>query len=333
MLWGEGWGEPWGGGSQGITQILTLVQSEVSAVVVGDGITIKEQVPSRNLQETSEGRRLTRIFVITGTDDPPEAGGLGPQIGDTYDASIGDSGGTETDTSLIATSRALSPLAVDTTIKAIKLVVEYGEADLTPSGLNRQVSLDITGESTHIERAISQTHFPTSRANDLDDEWGKIIGPKNKEGEIVGADKLDTKVSYAETHFRNRLSTSYIVTLLTLHGKVNTSIFRGFAAKTILFEGVNARRLPNGQWELSYKFSIAPFAVESRFDDFIKDDGTTETDNVLVSGHQFLWLDVVESKNATSGELEKKLRSAHVADIYDDADFGALDIGTNPLTN
>ena len=316
--------------ARGASQTLSFAQSQTRGLTLPVGITITESVESRRLEKTSRGRQLTRMFFIKGTDDPVQADALGPQIGDIYNDSDGNPEGTGfTDETLIAARRNLSPLAVGAGgVKAITLEVLYGEAATDPSGVNRQVSLDISGQSVRVERAFSQRHFPSSDA-DLEKKWGLAIGPRTKDNELKGVDRLDTAVSMSETHERSRLTQAYKQTLLDLHGTVNRDVFRGFAAKTVLFQGVRASTTADGRWQLQYEFAVAPFSTIVELTEFVEN----AQENIVVSGHEFLWLEWVEEVDPDDDtKLLRKIKSAHVATIFEDADFAALDIGTEPLT-
>lgn len=321
--------------SRSASQLLNFVQTQTRGLVLPTGITITESIESRRLEKTSKGRQLTRMFFIKGTDDPVKADAFGPQIGDIYNDSDGNPEGTGfTDATLIAARRNLSPLVVGAGgEKAIGLEVLYGEIDTNPSGVSRQVSLDISGQSVRIERAFSQKNFPSVEDAELKDKWGLAIGPKTRGNELKGVNRIDTAVSMAETHERSRLSQAYKQTLLDLHGTVNRNVFRGFAIGTVLFQGFRANTTADGRWQLQFEFSVAPFSTIIDFDEFVNSDSDIlGIEQVVVSGHEYLWIDWKEqAKEDLDKGLKRVILSAHVATIFKDADFAALEIGTDPL--
>ena len=315
------------------THTLNLVQTQARGLVITSGITITEKIESRRLEHTSKGRELTRIFTIQGTDDPVQADPLGPQIGDTYDDSIGnDEGSGFTDLSLFVGRRDLIPLLVGSGgPKAIRLEVTYFEVNRNPSGVSRRVSLDIAGQSLLIGRAISQRSFPTSKNLEISKKWGRAIGPITR-NELKGANILQAMVTLSEVHERNRLSEAYIQTVLDVHGMVNRFIFRGFAVGIVLFQGARASTTPDGRWMLEYIFKIAPKEVTRLIDEFVDDDGIPMgPETVTVEGHEHLWYNWVK-QDGGAGKEQYKLKSIHIATIFKSADFAALEIGTEPLT-
>jgi len=318
------------------SQTLSFVQSQTRGLVLPTGITITERIESRNMEHTSKGRELIRIFTINGTDDPVQADALGPQIGDTYDDTVGNPEGSGfTDLNLFVGSRVLEPLIAGSGgPKAVMLEVKYFEANRNPkgSGVNRQVSLDISGQVVRVERAFSQKHFPTLDANQIEKHWGLAIGPETKEFELKGVGRFEAAVSLSEIHMRSRLSEAYIQTLLDMHGTVNRDLFRGFAVGIVLFLSARATTNPDGGWEVQYEFVIAPKSRTFTITEFVK--GTKET--LDVSGHEYLWFEWTKEIDETIGiesvNLLRKVKTAHIATIYKSADFSVLDIGTEPLT-
>ncbi len=332
MRWGRPWGagSEWGADTDTLVQNLNLFQSRISGRLVPAGTTIKELIESRNLSDSGDGRELTRIFIITGTDDPVQASGLGPQKIDIYKGNVGDSGDTFTDSSLIVVDRSLIPIAVDTPTPAIRLEVKYQEVRLTQKqGVNRQVSLEISAKTTHIEQGFGQVHYPISKRQDQEKKFDDLIGPITPDKKLKGVDRIDTAMALNETHFRGRLSQSYINMLADLHTKVNKSTFRGFAPKRVLFHGVRANRIANGEWQLDFRFVVGAALVNKEIT-FRIDKSTTERNDIQIVGHEFLWIETGQFDK--DNVLLRSILSAHVTTVYELAEFSALDIGTSPLT-
>jgi len=330
--WGQPWGLLWGSPNVSPTHSLSL-SGNATAVVIPAGLLLKELKDSRQLEEDGNGRRLTRVFAIHGTSDPVKVSGVGPQRGDIYDASVG-SDETGTDDRLIVSNRSVRILSLGEV--AVELTVFYEEVNLSINGIGRQVSLNITGRSKKIQQGFETVHFPTGDAGDLEEEWGDTIGPRTKGGELQGVERIDTAMDYSVTDYRSILTVSYVNTLLGLHTRVNNASFHGFNQKNVLFQGVRATRSGNGLWQLVYAFIVNPIRVVREYDNFISADGEdAPAQTIDIQGFEYLWFEHAEKKAEVGGKaiLTKKLRSAHIATIYEEGNFGGLGLGTGPIYN
>lgn len=274
-------------------------------------ITIEERVNSRSFEETTDGLRFTRVFVIQGTDEPLEAAPLGPQIGDRFADN------------LIAV-KATHTIVRETGDEADGVIEKTVEYETTTLLREDDFTFSTISQTAHIEsvRKLSdQKHYPE------DKDVGQFIGV-NSDGTINGVDIFVPQPSYEEVHERSNMDAAYRNVLVDLSGKINDAPFKGFKKGEVLFLGATANRRIGQPWRINYQFLIS---LDANFEvDVVKDDGTTETVNVSKKGWEYYWVRHVE----VEAEVDKRdlfhhrIESAHLATVYEEGDFGQLGIGT-----
>jgi hypothetical protein len=274
-------------------------------------LTITEAANSRTLTESRHDGRvellLERIYIITGSDDPASADvlNLGPQPDDPY----GDGG-----LDLYVASRKFEVLKAEGGKGAIRLTVTYGPPERLPG--DPEISLGVSSQNQHIERAKSQTSWMLPSQVDT---VGFLIG--------VNGDKIDgvdIKVpfgSYVEKREYETLAPEYYKFLLATAGKINSNPWKLWEAGEVLFEGADVSRKGKGLWAVTYNFSISPQSVE-----------TIEAENGIVGpftkrGWDYMWFQRSKKSNDAQTLVEHKVEMVHVARVYDEADFNAFGLG------
>lgn len=279
-----------------------------------------ELVTSRNLKEgRRQGlleRQLTRIYRITGTDDPAtwEALGVGPQMGEQYD------NGDETQFNLYVISREYEVLKVavaeDESDGVLRMTATYGPAEKIPSQEQPQDQFEtnIGTQNAHVERSIeTQDHYPSSASG-----VGDMIGVNGDR--VDGVDIEAPQIEESQTRYRTSLDTSYKLAVAALVGKTNADAFNGWAAGTVLFKGMRASKSGTGKWTCVYTFAISLDSTESI---------TTESgaQNVSKGGWQYMWFEKSKKKASATNTVEIGIEAVHVATVYESGDFDALEIG------
>ena len=273
---------------------------------------ITENVESRKLTEMIRDRKLettlVRIFTIgnntTPANDPASAAvlELGPQIGEGYP------GGAD----LVVNQRTYDQIPPD----AIRLTCTYGPPDrgkADPSEV--EYELDLGTESQHIERAYGQTHFPSS-----EDGVGRLIGVEGDK--IAGCDILVPVEMYREVRNRRSIDQAFVDLIRNTRGRVNSAAWKGYAAREVFFRGVRLSRRGQGDLRIAYEFAILFNAIET-----IRTVAGDQS--VTKSAWDYLWLQKGQRKSL-AGKLEWIIQAAHVARVYDEADFSALGLGDAP---
>jgi len=237
------WAGLWGVISLAVQQQIDFSTNVANGFIsLPTGVTISELVTSRAYAQNSDGFNLTRIFVINGSDNPPDLDGVGPQLSEFF----------VEDTRFIAGSRELEVINTNPGARATRLTVLYTTLNQEQSGALKSYTLEVSSQTEHISRAITQLN------EQADDPNTELIGITDEA--IEGVDISAPYMRWTETAFRRTLSNSYARTLMELHSTVNLSSFRGFESGTVRFDGATARRNSNSQWEIQYKFAINPNA-------------------------------------------------------------------------
>ena len=281
-------------------------------------ITCEELYKSRTYTEEHNLRSLERIFVVRGTINPTDAKDIGPQLGDEFD-------------DMKAIRRTFNILNVDEsnpTDGTLELIVNYerktgtgGGGSISPE--EPEWEWNITSQQEHINIAIAQTHWEPYQ-----DDVGLAIN-KTVKGEVEGVDILTPKGNFSETHYRDTLSSDYKTILKTLATRVNSAPFKGFAAGEVLFIGANARkRGDHDDWQITYQFLTNPNTVtEYR----MEDETGGHTEDIPKQGWEYIWFYLQQEANANRTKIDNKIRSIHVAQVYETANFAQLGIGTEDV--
>ena len=178
-------------------------------------------------------------------------------------------------------------------------------------------SCDTSGGTTKITQALSQsTHVASGTAPDFKGAIG--VG---KNGAVEGVDIVVPALKFSLTYKmpNSVLTLGYVLTLYEMTGKTNSQPFKGFAAGELLFLGAQAREGSASDPEVTYHFAAS------------KNRESIPVGDITVPskrGHQYLWVRYRETDDASAKELVPNPSSAHVATVYEEADFANLQIGT-----
>ncbi|RKZ99082.1 MAG: hypothetical protein DRQ46_00200 [Gammaproteobacteria bacterium] len=288
---------------------------------------IEEQVTSRNyIQTFDRGTQFVRIFFIKHLDDPIECEPFGPQLGDLYG------------TNLVAVDRTLK-VVNSTGVKdngVVQLIVTYENVQYEEGNL-QNYQFDVGTEPLHINEAYTQQNFPEPESEDS--KKSKVIGLQ-PDGSISGVDVIIPTASYRETRSVNSISVEMWRQILELTGKVNQANFKGWAKGEVLFNGANAARRQGKAWRITYNFLIAPNITgqEIKVLKLVPVKGNEfDTATYDKEGWEYVWLRqsfidktaVIEGKTVHTREYFVK--SAHVAQVYEYGNLGALGLGGDKL--
>ncbi|MCX7805048.1 MAG: hypothetical protein N3A38_07635 [Planctomycetota bacterium] len=199
---------------------------------------------------------------------------------------------------------------------AVEVVITYGVPDMLPAEED-EVELSIVAETAHIEKAIAQTHYPSNKSG-----VGLMIGV-NADGKVEGVDIYVPRGSLVCRTTRETLSAEYRATLMDLCGTVNDAEWGGWAKGEVLFLGAVARRRGSGDWRVEYHFAVSRNSEETVVT--VKDDGTTEEQEIAKPGWHYLWMEKVRRKNSSGNGVDLLVQAAHLAQVYREADFSLLE--------
>lgn len=276
-------------------------------------LSIEELASSRKQKESPrDGTFETTLethWLIKGSDDPnsPAVKALGPQPGESY------GGGS---TNLWLNSREWEILKLGGAQGVIKLIATYGPPQRLPQqpGDEPVYELSTMAETAHIERALSQSHYPNSASS-----VGMAIGVND--GKVDGVDIYVPKGTYSETKEVQTLSAAMFSKLMGITGCVNNAAWKYWQKGEVLFLGVQINRTGRfGVWKLKFNFAIQPTVSQS-----IETDAGNQ--NFNKTGWDYMWFEKKAAANAAGDEVMHSTAAVHVAKVYPDADFGLIGIG------
>ena len=178
-------------------------------------------------------------------------------------------------------------------------------------------SFDTGGGTQHITQSLQtiSRHGPAAT-----DKLGGAIGFDGEN--IEGVDITIPVYNFSETHFKSAgsVSTSYRLALFRVTGTVNSSGFRGFSAGEVLFLGASGSRRgddANDDWEITYKFA----AQQNR-------SGITvgAISGISKKGWEYLWVQYAPEVDADHSQIVKKPVAVYIEKVYQDGNFGDLNI-------
>lgn len=178
---------------------------------------------------------------------------------------------------------------------------------------------DTGGGTKHITQSlVTIGKFPATAP-----DFGGAIEVDN-EGNVNGVDVSMPVMNFSETHFFSpgRVSTGYKKRIAELTGKVNAGNFKGYAAGEVLFLGASGSRRgkrASDYWEISFKFAVSPNVTN------LKVGSLTITSK---RGWDYLWVRYIDDVSADRKALIKKPVAGYVEKVYEQANFGALGIGS-----
>ena len=203
--------------------------------------------------------------------------------------------------------------------------------------LRRTRSFDTSGGNVHMTQAESETAYgPTGSSPP---SQYKAIGVDGDS--VAGVDVIVPALQWTETYDvpSTYVTAAYIKGVAALTGTVNNAPFRTFAQGEVLFVGCSGNQewdeeKGDGPWSLSYKFVASPNRGGPTGPDgayyppiHLGTTGATgEIGGIVKKGHEYLW---IRYESAVDGsDLLKRPKFAYVDQVYREADFSGLGIGT-----
>lgn len=265
-------------------------------------VTVTEKLESL---ETTDGKAISRIYIIEGT---------------------------QSDTEAMAELKAEAPVVYNGLIRRpcriepLGLEMWLGEAPYAPSG-NIQMkplevgessfSFDTTGGGTqHITQSIL-TVARYGKPSETAPNYKGAIGVT--EDSVEGVDIGLRSWRWSETHCKSNadVDETYKRALYELTHTVNVAAFKGHAAGECLFLGASGSRRGDGDWEIAYNFAGSPNKT-----------GITVGDITGISkqGWDYLWVLYETTEDTDAKQLVKRPKAVYVEMVYDYGDFSALEI-------
>lgn len=193
-------------------------------------------------------------------------------------------------------------------------------AQETPRTGDAEFSFDVVGETFRLLHSLATTKFPASgfSQSDLPDFKNAINVQDDK---IEGADILEPKTTYTETHFlsSNVVTQAYVDALSTVVGKTNSGLFRQFDADRLLLTRVAGRKRGIEDWQVTFDWAIGQH---------VSGKTIAGVQNVTKKAWEFLWVLYETFEDTTSKRLIKRPVGVYVETTYESANYGVLQIGS-----
>lgn len=299
-------------------------------------VTVEEDITSRSFEVTARGATLTAKYCCFGSQDEVEV----------YNAVRAESP-TYTTTGLTRTKIGRAEFRGG---RLAYVAVEYGTGEGTPNNggipgdggvpagvipddnvppasastdanMSPNQSFSTIGGTAHITQAradVSRTRASDFTGTAPDPQ--KAIGLR-KDG-VEGCDVVTGKMKYTFTLDRRSVSLADMRNWMSLTGKINDSLWKGFKAGEMLFEGCEGQGSAFGQWTVTFHFLFS--------EDWPAGDPRCTIRTLLEipakKGWDYLWIAYQET--ITGDQLYPLPRDAYVQRVYDEANFGAIGIGS-----
>lgn len=198
----------------------------------------------------------------------------------------------------------------------------YGRPDKGEStSPDHSYTFDTTGGTRHITQSLATvaTYGPNASS-----QLGGAIGFDGQN--VQGCDITVPVYQFSEVHGfdADDVTQAYKIAVMELTGRVNNATFRGFAAGEVLFLGASGSRrgtLADDPWEITFHFAASKNRTGL---------SVGSITGIAKNGWHYLWVQYGEDVDTTANVLVKKPVAAYVEKVYDDGDFSALGLGSDP---
>jgi hypothetical protein len=290
--------------------------------------TIYETADSRKISDGPDGKRMTLLFFVAGTQSEDDVyvlmlGQAPVVVGNMVRASLAADplGGGKWKGSVEYSSRRNEGQAAGQEPGAIPPPEPPGES--TPlntseeGGFNQAtISFSTTGGTTHITQSIRTVHRIAAGggANSAPDNE-QAIGQTRES--VEGCDVYSPKLELSITVERPNVTLAYVKTLRELTGRTNSQTFWAFAAGELLYLGAEGQGTSAGKWTVTHKFAAGVVMTD-----------VAVSPNITVPTlypWDYVWC--AYGGGETGGELRQRPTAVYVEQVYYDANFAALEIG------
>jgi len=196
--------------------------------------------------------------------------------------------------------------------------VRYGRRQREPETGESNLQFDTGGGTQHITHSLATVASYAVPGKQAPDFKGAIGVTADS---VEGTDITVPQFQFSETHYlaAELVTWSYVVTLASLTGRVNSAPFRGFAAGEVLFLGASGSKRGEEDWEITFRFAASPNMTGLQIGDITGIDK---------KGWEYLWIRYEDDVDAVANAPIKKPLAAYVEQVYQYGDFSLLGIGS-----
>ncbi|MBD3671908.1 MAG: hypothetical protein HUJ26_00145 [Planctomycetaceae bacterium] len=179
--------------------------------------------------------------------------------------------------------------------------------------------------STQAQRVVvplaPQSIYPRSGLSAPASSAKWLIGQQGDGSPPEGAEVQEPIASFSETHYlpSTTITAAQQRVLLSIVGHINQFSFRGWAAEEVLCAGVSGSQRGAHDWEITFRFNVRQHQTG------ITVAGVT---GVNKKGWQHLWPRYSTTLDGSEPILTDVVDYIVVADVFEQADFLALGIGS-----
>ena len=266
-------------------------------------VTVLEKFESRQ-STTGENAQIDLEYVVSGTDDDVEAkAGLLAGSPAIYDG-------------LIRQNVQIDPVGP----QLWDGKVHYGLTDHQPIPQTGEstFSFETSGGTQRITQSLGTVGKYAPSGGTAPDFQGAVGVTHDN---VEGVDITVPVYQFAETHYlpASAVTNEYKGTLFRLTGKVNSGGFRGLNAGECLFLGASGSQRGTEDWEITFRFAGSPNVTNLHIGDITV---------ASKKGWEYLWVRYEDAEDTDAQTIVKRPTAAYVEKVYEEADFGALCIGS-----
>jgi len=269
-------------------------------------IDVIERFDSRE-STTGSNASVNLRYIVKGTDSDIDAkAALAAEAPAFYDG-------------LARQSRHIVPIGDPTHTLLWEGTVRYGGGGSTaPSTGESTFSFDTGGGSQHITQSI-QTRNRIGKPGNFPPNFQGAIGVT--QDAVEGVDITIPVYNFGETHYIDDalVTQAYRQSLFETTGRVNSAAFRGFAAGDVLFLGASGAKRGQGDWEISFRFAVSKTRANFTV------GGITVPEK---KGWDYMWVRYSDVQDNAARMVVKQPLAVYIEQVYEEASFGALGIGS-----
>ena len=194
--------------------------------------------------------------------------------------------------------------------------VRYGRRARPETG-ESTFHFDTGGGTQHISQSLDTKGNYAAPGRTAPDHQGAIGVTSDS---VEGVDITTPVFNFSETHYlaAAAVTGAYRANLFFLTGRVNSAVFRGFAAGEVLFMGASGSKRGEEDWEITFRFAASPNVTGLAVGDIT---------GIEKGGWDYLWCRYEDDVDDGAKKMVKRPSSAHVERVYESGDFAALAIG------
>jgi hypothetical protein len=205
---------------------------------------------------------------------------------------------------------------------ACKLLVQYAGANgggSTSDEAAESISFDTTGGTQHITQSLlTKGRYPTGGGSGDAPDLGGAIGYDGEQ--VNGVDIAMPNLSFSLSRIvaAREITTPFRLALAAITGKVNSAVWKGYAAGEIIFLGAAGGGRIDQPIEITYRF-----AHSQNRDSFTV--GEISVPGKL--GWEYMWVRYADKKDTGTNSIVRKPVAVYIEQVYETADFAALGLG------